>query len=487
MENFDIYKDIATRTGGDIYIGVVGPVRTGKSTLVKKLTDKLILPNIANKNKQKVALDETPQSAGGKAVMTTEPKFVPSEAVSVKIDKTYAKIRLIDCVGYMTDGAFFKDEDGNLRLVKTPWSDEEMPFDKAAELGTEKVIKEHSTIAFCVTSDGSFTDIPRSAYAATEERVINELKSADKPFIVIFNVKDPSSPNARKEAREIEKKYGVTTISLNVENLTDEDVETLLSNILSEFPITSFDVALPKWMQALDADNFVVKDVMKKVLDAAKDVKKMKDVAFIEKVFAESEDFEDGVTVEMNAEFGSAKITPTGRSGLFYKVLSESCGEEMTDEFSIMNYVGELKTAKREYERLKAALDGVEEDGYGVTLPITDEMQTENAEVVKKGGGYQVRVRAGADVIHVIKTTVRSSVRLISGTKEQCERFCDDVNDENGEKLGVSVFGRPAINIVTENILNKSAALNGTVKQKIRRTLQKAVNEKKSNVVCFLI
>ena len=487
MENYDIYKDIATRTGGDIYIGVVGPVRTGKSTLVKKLTESLILPNIANKNKQKVALDETPQSAGGKTVMTTEPKFVPSEAVAVKIDKTHAKIRLIDCVGYMTDGAFFGDEDGKPRLIKTPWSDDEMPFDKAAELGTEKVIKEHSTIAFCVTSDGSFTDIPRSAYAATEERVINELKSADKPFIVIFNVKNPSSESAKREAKEIERKYGVTTIALNVENLSEEDIETLLSSVLNEFPISAFDVVLPEWMQALDSDNSVIADIIKRVIDASADVKRMKDVEKIERVFIESEDFEDAVNVEMNAEFGSARITAKCRNGLFYKVLSESCGENITDEFSVMNYVGALKTAKREYEKLKSALEDVEENGYGVTLPVESETRTEKAEVIKKGSGYQVRVRADADVIHVIKTTVRSSVRLISGTKEQCERFCEDVNDENGEGLALSVFGRPAISIVTDDVLGKSAALSENIKQKVRRTLQKAVNEKKNNVVCILI
>ena len=487
MENFDIYKDIATRTGGDIYIGVVGPVRTGKSTLVKKLTEKLILPNIANKNKQKIAVDETPQSAGGKSVMTTEPKFVPSEAVDVKIEKTHAKIRLIDCVGYMVDGAFFADEEGKPRLIKTPWSGEEMPFDKAAEIGTEKVIKEHSTVALVVTTDGSFTDIQRSAYAQTEERVISELKSADKPFVIIYNVTDPSGADAKKEARAIEKKYGVTTLALNVNALTDKDVETMLSSILNEFPISGFEVVLPKWMQVLPPDNFVIADVLEKVRSSAEKVGKMKDVEIVERAFSESEDFEDTVLTEMDARLGFAKITVNAKNALFYKVLSDSCGEVMTDEYSIMDYVSRLSEAKRGYDRLSSALQGVEADGYGVAMPVRGERNTEQAAVVKRPNGYQVVVKASADVIHVIKTSVNASVRLVGGTKEQCERFCEEINNPDGEGLSVNVFGKPAYETIDDELMKKSGALSENVKNKIKRTLQKAINEKRSNVVCILL
>ena len=487
MEVFDIYEDIATRTAGDIYVGVVGPVRSGKSTLVKKLTEKLILPNISDKNKKKVALDETPQTAGGKAVMTTEPKFVPSEAVNVKIDKAKARIKLIDCVGYMVDGAFFGDEEGNPRMVKTPWSDEEMPFDKAAETGTQKVISEHSTIGVVVTCDGSFTDIKREAYEAAENRVINELKSLNKPFIVLFNVKDPSDNKAKKEAAAIEKKHGVTVVCVNVEELSDKNIEEILSGVLKEFPIRSYDIKLPKWIRALSPDSFIVKDVLALVKNAGEKIQKMKDVSYLEDAFAESADFKKDASVEMDMAQGLATLEVDCNNGLFYKVLSEQAGEEMNDEFSIMNYVNTLTVAKREYERLKSALDCAESTGYGVTVPTEGDEDVGVAEVVRRGGGYAVKIKAKARSLHIVRTDVFADVQLISGTKEQCDSFAMSVNDENGEGLKTEIFGKPVYKLVNEGISSKCGSVSENVKSKIKRTLNKAVNEKRSNLICILI
>ena len=485
MDNYDIYNDIATRTGGDIYIGVVGPVRSGKSTLVKKLTEKLILPNIASKNKKKIAVDETPQTAAGKTVMTTEPKFVPSEAVAVSVGKAQAKIRLIDCVGYMVDGAFFADEDGKPRLVKTPWSEEDIPFERAAEIGTEKVIKEHSTIGLVVTSDGSFTDIARSAYAAVEDRVIDELKSINKPFIVLLNTVDPTSAQAKRTCAEIEKKHDVSVIAVNAENMGDGDIENALVSVLKEFPLVGFDVDLPKWMQAIPADDEAIQGVIASITAAGEKVFRMKDVSAIEKAFVENEDFGGVDAVSMDMGSGRAKITVSGRNGLFYKVLSRQCGEDITDEFSVMNYVNSLAVAKREYIKLKTALDGADADGYGVSLPLKGEIEYENAEVRKTVGGYGVKMRARAECVHIIKTPVTADVALISGTKEQCENFVESMNGEKGAE--VLVFGRNAFEIVDEGIAQKCNSLALPVRQKIKRTLSKAVNEKKSNLICFLI
>ena len=487
MEVFDIYEDIAKRTAGDIYVGVVGPVRSGKSTLVKKLTERLILPNISDKNKKKIALDETPQTAGGKAVMTTEPKFVPGEAVSVKIDKAKAKIKLIDCVGYMVDGAFFADEEGKPRMVKTPWDDEEMPFDKAAEIGTKKVISEHSTIGIVVTSDGSFTDIKREAYEVAEDRVIKELKSLNKPFIVLFNVQNPSDNKAKKEAAAIEKKYGVTAMPMNVESTTDGDIEEILSGVLKEFPIRSFDVRLPKWIQALPLDSFIVKNVVSIVASASEKIYKMKDVSYLEDAFSSCEDFRKDVSVEMDMAEGSAAIEVDCNNGLFYKVLSEQTGENMDDEFSIMSYVNALSVAKKEYERLRSALECAESTGYGITIPCDGDESVGEAEVVKKSGGYSVRIRASAKSLHIVRTDVNANVHLISGTKEQCEAFAQSVNDQSGEGLKTPIFGKPVYKLVNEGICSKCASLSDNVKSRIKRTLNKAINDKKANVICILI
>ena len=487
MEAFDIYEDIATRTSGDIYVGVVGPVRSGKSTLVKKLTEKLIIPNISDKNKKKIALDETPQTAGGKTVMTTEPKFVPSEAVGVKIDKAKARIKLIDCVGYMVDGAFFSDEDGKPRLVKTPWSDEEMPFEKAAEIGTKKVVSEHSTIAIVVTSDGSFTNLKREAYEAAENRVIKELKSLNKPFIVLFNVFDPSDNKAKKAAAEIEKTHGVTVVCANVENLDERDVDEIMTGVLKEFPIRSYDIKLPRWIRALPADSFIVKDVLSLIGSANEKIEKMKDVSLLEEAFLKSPDYKKNVSVEMDMAKGSATIEIECENGLFYKVLSEQTGEDMNDEFSIMNYVNSLTVAKREYEKIKSALECAESTGYGVTLPAVSDETTGEAEIIKRGGGYAVRVAASAKSYHIVRTDVNASVQLISGTKEQCEAFAAALNDESGDGAKTEVFGKPVYMLVNEGISSKCNYLSDAFKTRIKRTLTKAVNEKKSNVFCILI
>ncbi len=487
MQSFDIYNDIATRTGGDIYIGVVGPVRTGKSTFITKLMEGLVIPNISGKNDKKVAIDEIPQSASGKTIMTTEPKFVPGEAVMVKFDKASAKVKLIDCVGYLVDGALGAEEEGKPRLVKTPWKEEEMPFIEAAEFGTKKVIEEHSTIGIVVTCDGSFTDISRADYKKAEDRVIKELKCLNKPFIVLFNTLNPSSNEVKKECLELEKKHGVTVIAKNVLNLTSEEIEEVISKVLLEFPMRSFDIKLPKWMQALPHDNEVVASVIDNVLNCSKSICKMKNYVEVENAFSTWNDFEGVSSLSLDMAKGVASFNVSATNDLFYKVLSGECKEKICDEYSLISYVKGLTQAKEEYAKLKNALECSRSQGYGITVPTATEAEISEPEIVKKGGQYCVRVKVTVNSMHLIDTFAETPVDLICGSETQCQNFVDMLNDENGDRLSVEIFGKPLYMLVNDAISSKCNSISDNVKSKIRRTITRAVNEKKNNLLCILI
>ena len=483
----DIYKDIALRTGGDIMIGVVGPVRSGKSTFIGKFMEKLVIPNIAGKNKRQIAVDELPQSAQGKTVMTTEPKFVPAEAVTVKLDKAQAKIRLIDCVGYMVDGAIGHEEDGKERLVKTPWQDEEMPFEKAAEYGTKKVIGEHSTIGVVVTCDGSFTDIPREAYIAAEERVVGELMALNKPFIVIFNTTAPDSEKVKKECAQLRKKYGVAVLPTDVTKLDKEGLADILEQVLFEFPMKVLNVDLPDWVTALPPDNEIIKNTIELIKQAAGKVDKMSSYKAVEEAFSLSPYFDGAEQVDLDMGEGGATVRFAAKPDLFYKVLSAECGEEIAGEFDTLNLTRSLKKAKEEYEKLKDALEKAYATGYGIVPTRIEQATVEKARIVKKGGQYCVKMRVFADSLHLIQADVNCETEVISGSKEQCENFIAMLEGEGGEGLETKVFGTPVINMLEENLSRKCEGLNDNVKQKLKRTLNKAVNEKRNNLICLLI
>lgn len=483
----DIYKDISQRTGGDILIGVVGPVRSGKSTFITKFMEQLVIPNIAGKNKKLIAVDELPQSAQGKTVMTTEPKFVPGEAVSVKLDKTQVKVRLIDCVGYMVDGAVGHEENGEPRMVKTPWQQEEMPFIKAAEYGTKKVIGEHSTMGVVITSDGSFTEIERKAYEAAEERVVNELKALNKPFIVIYNTVDPAKADVKKTCQELEKRYGVAVIPKNVTTLDKAGIGEIFERALMEFPIKVVNFDLPKWTQALDYDDAIIESTVKSIKECVNKIGKMSSYAQIESYMKDGQYFDRVTDVDMDMGEGSVTLTFKEKQGLFYEVLSRECGEQITDEYALFSLVKQLKVARDGYDKIKFALDECAVSGYGVVPTKVEDAQIEAPRVVKKNGQYCVRQRAVGRGMHLIKTDVRADVEIMSGSKEQCDAFCKMVEERGADGLKTEVFGRPIVSMIDEKLSQKACGMNENIKLKLKRAVNRAVNDKKSNVICILL
>ena len=487
MIEFDIYNDIAKRTNGDIYVGVVGPVRSGKSTFISKFMSELIIPNISE-NKKSVAIDELPQSASGKTIMTTEPKFIPASAVEVDFDGAKAKVKFIDCVGYLVDGAIGHEENDKIRLVKTPWFDEDIPFDKASEIGTRKVIAEHSTVGVVVTTDGSFTDISRDSYKKAEEKVVSELKALKKPFIVIFNTQNPNSQKAQAEKRALEEKYGVTVLCENVENMDKGKLVNVLKSLLLEFPLRSFDINLPEWMQVLPPSNRLIATLLDEIKACSKNISSMKSFELIENSFINSQSFNPATDVSLDMARGRASLSVSAKNGVFYKVLSDECGETVENELQLLNYVKSLTEAKQNYTKLKNALQTAESTGYGVVMPMFEETTLDEPEVVKKTGGYSVRMKAKAKSLHIIRADVETEVNPVYGSKQQCDDFCDMLKNADDEACwDTGVFGKPLREIIADEVSQTSSSLGDNVKFKIRKTLTKAVNEKKSNLFCILI
>ena len=481
MEKFDIYQDVAKRTDGDIYVGVVGPVRTGKSTFVKKFAELMIMPNISGKNKKMIATDELPQSGAGKTVTTTEPKFIPSEAVKVSLKgKTHARMRLIDCVGFMVDGAIGHEENGEARMVVTPWRADPMPLEEAAETGTDKVISEHSTIGIVVTTDGSFTDIPRKNYIPAERKTIERLKKIGKPFVIVLNSSDPNGDAAKTTAKELEEEYGVSVVTMNAAEDGEEKYSLVMEKVLSEFPVRSIDVDLPDWLAALSPKEKVVSAVIEAVRACSLDISKMKDCEKLEAATAEVEKIIPE-KVELFAGEGRAAIKLNAESSLFYDVLSETCGENIDGEYRLMSFIVGLKTAREEYAKLKDALSEVEETGYGIVLPTAGGVELGEPAVVKAGGRYEVRLTANAESLHLIKVGVKATINPISGTKEQCEEFIDFIGGENLAEA--KVFGRPIGSLVGDEINRKAGAMPSAVKAKIEKSVSRMVNGGKYRVL----
>lgn len=487
MVEFDIYKDIAERTNGDIYIGVVGPVRSGKSTFISRFMEEMVIPNITG-SKKTVAIDELPQSAGGKTIMTTEPKFVPAEAVNVGIDNAVAKVKLIDCVGYLVDGALGHEENEKPRFVKTPWSDQPMEFGEASEFGTRKVINEHSTIGVVITTDGSFTDIPASNYVTAEKKVVSELKALGKPFIIIFNTLNPGDKSAQKRAKEMQDEYGVTVICDNVQKMDKAHFTDALERLVLEFPLRSFDVQIPKWLQALPVNNKLIAGLIDKIRSKLQCLNSMKSFSEIENLFLECDNFEPAESVSLDMGSGKASLAIEAKSGLLYDVLSEECDEKISDELDLIKYVRGLSEAKKNYVKLKGALECAEASGYGVVSPIFEETELSEPEVVKKNGGYSVRMLAKAKSLHIIRADVQTEVNPVYGSKKQCEDFVEMIKaDDCSCAWNTEVFGRPLSDVVSEEVSQNSGSVNDSIKFKLRKTVNRAVNEKKSNLFCILI
>ena len=493
MEEFDVYKDISERTDGDIYIGVVGPVRAGKSTFITNFMNRLVVPKIKSKHVRERMTDELPQSANGKAIMTTQPKFVPGEAVSVNIaDNIDIRIRLVDCVGYLIDGATGHLENDKPRMVKTPWSDEAIPFEQAAEIGTQKVITEHSTIGVVMTSDGSIdTELARAAYVSAEERVVNELKSLGKPFIVVLNSKVPQSTETVKLAASLSDKYETAVIPLDVLNMTENDIKDLFAKVLMEFPLRDVEFKIDKWLQALPMDNEIISSLLAKIADKTAAMKKMSDYKAVDEAFVEGSDFAS-VAVS-SVELGKGKVTYelAAKPELFYKALSASCGMEITDDFALMSNMKELVHAKKEYDKISVALESVKKTGYGVVAPSLDEMTLEEPQIVKQGSHYGVKLKASAPSLHIMEVDIAAEVSPVMGAEEQSEDMVKNMlaSFETNPKgiWETDMFGKSMHVLVNEGLNNKLNSLPGDTQKKMRKTLSRIINEGKGGVICILL
>ena len=491
MTNVNIYKDIAARTGGDIYIGVVGPVRTGKSTFIKQFMDKLVLPNIEGDYQKERANDELPQSSSGRTIMTTEPKFIPEKGIEIKVDNSAAmNVRLIDCVGYIVPSALGYIEGDQPRMVMTPWFDEPIPFNMAAEIGTQKVINEHSTIGLVITTDGSISDIPREEYIEAEDRVINELVQINKPFIVLLNCLDPKSDSAVDAAEQISKKHGVSAIPVNCLDLTESDIKQILSRILYEFPIKEININFPKWINSMPINHWLRADLINS-LRAASGIKHIKDVNLLSKTFENDENTAGCTVNNIDLGLGTADISIAVKPELFYKVLAEMTGLVINDEQELMNSITELAKIKKEYMRVKDALDEVEATGYGIVMPTTDELSLEEPEIVKQGGRYGVRLRASAPSIHLMKANITTEVSPIVGSEKQSEDLImyllNGFEDDPTKIWDSNIFGKSLHELVNEGLHTKLARMPQEARIRIQETLERVINEGCSGLICIIL
>lgn len=491
MEKFDIYHDIAERTNGSVYVGVVGPVRTGKSTFIKKFMENLVLPNIEDKYKLARAVDELPQSGDGKTIMTTEPKFVPADAVQMSIaEGVEVKVRLVDCVGFPIDGAIGGEEDGKPRMVHSPWSEEEIPFLEAAEIGTEKVINEHASVAFLITTDGTPTGIDRSKYLEAEEKVVERLKLSGKPFAILVNSTNPDGEVTTKIAKSLSERYGVGAYPVNVAEMTAEISSELLSKILLEFPLEYVTCSMPKWMQVLPQENALINEVITALKEKCEKAEKMRDFIEFNDLFENTEKF---VSTTVFADLGkgviNVEITPSQEE--FYKTLSGECGVSLEDDYKLLSYVRKMKVAGEEYEKVKDALLSVQEYGYGIVSPTLSEMTLEEPKIIKQGNRFGVKLKATAPSLHVMRVDVETEVSPILGTDREGEEMANYLLSEFEQNpaniWNTNMFGKPLSDLVRENLGKKLQAVPEEARNKMRKTLSRIVNEGRGGVICILL
>ena len=492
MENTRLYQDIAKRTDGDIYVGVVGPVRTGKSTFIKKFMDLLVIPNIDNEYKKERANDELPQSAGGKTIMTTEPKFVPNEAVEITLDNNLKfKTRLVDCVGYLVDNAIGYLEDDMPRMVKTPWYEEEIPFEEAAEIGTRKVIAEHSTIGILVTTDGSITDIPREDYISAEERVVKELKELNKPFVIVLNSDDPFSDYTKALARKLEEKYEVSVLPTDCSRLDIEDIDDIFSKILYEFPIETININFPRWVDGLPDDHWLKVELYDEIKKAFDNIRILKQVDHGISQLQNTKVITKTSLSEVRLGEGSVNVSIDLIDELFYKVLTEISGVEIDNEGTLFSTMTEFSRTKKQYDKIACALEEVKATGYGIVTPSIDELILEEPEMVKQGSRFGIKLKAKAPSIHMIRADIETEVSPIVGSEKQSEDLVNYLLSEfesDPKKIWESnIFGKNLHELVNEGLQNKLSRMPEDAQEKLQETLEKIVNEGSGGLICIIL
>lgn len=491
MEKYEIIKNIAKRSGGDIYLGVVGAVRTGKSTFIKRVVETLIVPNIEDEYERKRALDEIPQSAAGKTIMTTEPKFVPNNTAKIKIDDINCNIKLIDCVGYMINNAIGATDENGPRMVKTPWYNEEIPFTEAAEIGTEKVIKEHSTIGIVVTSDGSIGDFQRNDYIEAETRVIEELKSIGKPFIVVLNTTHPTHPDTENIAREIKSKQNIPVLPINIEAMNEKDMYNILREALYEFPVLEVRVNMPEWISILNPDNKIKKSYIESIKESVIEIDKIRDVEKITEHFLENEYIEKCYLSDIDTSTGIITVNLTAPIKLYNETLNELIDKDIKTKADLLSLFQEYNVAKREYNQIKYALNMVKQTGYGIATPSIDDMKLDKPEIIKQGPRYGVKLKAVAPSIHMIKVDVESTFEPIIGSETQCKELIDyltkDKETDKNEIWKSEIFGRSLDSIVQEGIQSKINLMPDNIRFKLQNTLTRVVNKGSNNVITIVI
>ena len=486
----ELYRELIERTGGDIYIGVVGPVRTGKSTFIKKFMETMVLPAIQSDAVRQRAVDELPQSAAGRTIMTTEPKFIPEQAIEVELgDGARFRTRLIDCVGYMVNGAMGNAEGEKPRMVKSPWFDQEVPFDLAAETGTRKVICEHSTIGLVITTDGSISDIPREAYEASEQRVIEEMRATGKPFAVLLNCVSPRSSASVELARQLEERYGVSVLPMSCVELDENAIGMILKQVLYEFPIQEIGFEMPRWVTMLGQDHWLQQDIYEAVRQYAEKVTRIRDLAQAGEI--ESEFVIHSAVKNVDLGSGVVRVEVTLQPEIFYRVLGETTGLEICDEASLMPCVISLARIKKEYEKIKDAMDQVEATGYGIVMPTIDELHLEEPEIVKQSGRYGVRLRASAPSIQMFKVNIATEINPIVGSEKQSEELVRSMLQEFEEDpiqiWESNIFGKSLHDLVNEGLQGKLLHMPSEARMKLQETMERVINEGCQGLICIIL
>ena len=492
MDSRSIYSDIAQRTGGDIYIGVVGPVRTGKSTFIKKFMENLVIPNIESEYFKERAIDELPQSAAGKTIMTTEPKFLPEEAVNIELEhNARLNVRMIDCVGYIVPSSLGYVENEQPRMVMTPWFEQEIPFNMAAEIGTQKVIQEHSTIGLVVTSDGSISDIPREEYEEAEERVIHELQELEKPFAVLLNCRQPMGAQARELSEQMQEKYGVPVLAVNCLELCESDIRRILSNVLMEFPVKEIKVNLPRWILSLQKGHWLKEELYQAICQSCSKISRISQVQSYLPVLMQCEHLSQAQISGMDLGHGKVMLNLLVKPNLFYDILSEATGLEIGGEEGLLPCLCSLAQMKKEYDKVKGALEEVAATGYGIVMPSLEELSLEEPQIVKQGGRYGVRLKASAPSIHMLRADITTEVSPIVGSEKQSEELVmsllQEFEDDPKKIWESNIFGKSLHELVNEGLHNKLYRLPADARIKMQETIERMINEGCNGLICIIL